>query len=63
MMGSGLAKEARRRPEMDLLVGPIEAASTPAADRPVDAVGPAAPSMESPEASGRLDDPARREGG
>ena len=27
MRGSGFAREARRRPELDLLVGPIEAAS------------------------------------
>ena len=27
MRGSGFAREARRRPELDLLVGPLEAAS------------------------------------
>lgn len=27
MRGSGVAREARRRPELDLLVGPLEAAS------------------------------------
>jgi hypothetical protein len=27
MRGSGYAREARRRPELDLLVGPLEAAS------------------------------------
>ena len=27
MSGSGYAREARRRPELDLLVGPLEAAS------------------------------------
>jgi hypothetical protein len=27
MRGSGFAREARRRPELDLLVGPLEAAT------------------------------------
>jgi len=27
MRGSGFAREARRRPELDLMVGPLEAAS------------------------------------
>ena len=27
MRGSGFAREARRRPELDLLVGPLEAAA------------------------------------
>ena len=27
MRGSGFAREARRRPELDLLVGPLEASS------------------------------------
>ena len=32
MRGSGVAREARRRPELDLLVGPLEAASIEADD-------------------------------
>jgi hypothetical protein len=31
MRGSGFAREARRRPELDLLVGPLEAATLEAA--------------------------------
>ena len=36
MRGSGFAREARRRPELDLLVGPLEAAAmeTPRSDDP-----------------------------
>jgi hypothetical protein len=33
MHGSGTAREARRRPELDLLVGPLEAAAA-GADEP-----------------------------
>jgi hypothetical protein len=32
MRGSGFAREARRRPELDLLVGPLEAASIESGD-------------------------------
>jgi hypothetical protein len=36
MRGSGYAREARRRPELDLLVGPLEAASIEGDDAPLD---------------------------
>ena len=40
-MQRGLAREARRRPDMDLLVGPLEAAEpNPPADLPSDPIGP-----------------------
>jgi hypothetical protein len=37
MRGSGFAREARRRPELDLLVGPLEAASIESDDVSPDA--------------------------
>ncbi len=37
MRGSGFAREARRRPELDLLVGPLEAASIESDDMSSDA--------------------------
>ena len=36
MRGSGYAREARRRPELDLLVGPLEAVSIEGDDTSVD---------------------------
>jgi hypothetical protein len=43
MRGSGFAREARRRPELDLLVGPLEAATmdgdaSSSADAPVEEI-------------------------
>ncbi|MGZ5213077.1 MAG: hypothetical protein ACXWEJ_04360 [Actinomycetota bacterium] len=32
MRGSGFAREARRRPDLDLMVGPLEAATMEAED-------------------------------
>ena len=63
MSESRLAREARRRPEMDLLVGAIEAGSAHAADRPVDAEEPAVPSKEPPEPPDQPEEPAWREDG
>ena len=39
MRGSGLGREARRRPELDLMLGPLEAAAR-GADTPRDAGEP-----------------------
>jgi hypothetical protein len=40
-MQRGLAREARRRPDLDLLVGPLEAAEpNPTADPQIDPIGP-----------------------
>ena len=44
MRGSGFAREARRRPELDLLVGPLEAASIEGDDTSLD--GPAVADLE-----------------
>jgi hypothetical protein len=60
MTRSGFAREARRRPEMDLLVGPIEAAGANAADPPVELEEP---SIGSEESSGLPEEPAWREDG
>jgi len=63
MSKSRLTREARRRPEMDLLVGTIEAGSAHAADGSVDAGEATVPSEEPPERSDQPEEPTWREDG
>jgi hypothetical protein len=58
MRDPGFPREARRRPELDLLVGPLEAASMEADDSPSDVA-----TLEDVEATDRAGVPIRREDG
>ena len=58
MQGSGFPREARRRPELDLLVGPLEAATMDG-----DTAAPDAPDLEYLELLDPADAPTWREDG
>lgn len=61
-MHRGLAREARRRPDMDLLVGPLEAQNAPApSEPPAEAASPDQGGFEIPGDAEEL--PAWREDG